>query len=228
MLKIIKTNKEIDQETILKYAPPTNDVVYMMQDDNKYNVDLIEHYVQNFMFIKDEEYRVGIIKEADKLSEKHQNKLLKFFENSDDNTIHLMFVSNEEHLLDTIKSRGNIYYDGKFDGEFNDSNIHKFAKTIITNSSQYNLLLEDESIFVSLYNINEVLLLNKIDEVIIQSSLIKLDQDTYKLLLNMLLNYYRQKNNYNAIEEILRVDEKPTTLNLNLQIDALLIKLKNL
>lgn len=55
-------------------------------------------------------YKIGIIKEADKLTDEAQNSLLKTLEEPRENTIIILLVENEDNILPTILSRTQKLY----------------------------------------------------------------------------------------------------------------------
>ena len=61
-------------------------------------------------------FLIGIIDDADSLSEAVQNKLLKTLEEPSEGTILLLGTSNRDHLLSTVKSRCSVIRLQDFDG----------------------------------------------------------------------------------------------------------------
>ncbi len=228
MLKIIEIQSQVDFEIIDKYSPTNCKFIEMFEVDDKYNIDSINDYIEAFSHARVEnEAFVGVIKNSSNLSEYHQNKLLKTFEESADDQIHLLFIDRSDRLLETIISRGIVYKESiKF--VYEDNKLHNFARKIITSSEGYKLLCEEDEIFRQLYKIEMSLNNQNIDQAILFSSQINFDKTKYKLFNNLVLNYLYEKKRNDLIREVFAIEMKTNyQVNLGLQVLSVLIIIKN-
>ncbi len=228
MLKIIETSNSATDQLIVKYSGYEGQYFEMPEIDGKYTIDSIQDYLTCFTHARIEgEKTVGVIKNGSNLSEYHQNKLLKSFEESDDDQIHLLFIDRSDRLLETIISRSVIYQED-ISFEFQDSELHKFAKEIVKTTDQYSLLLKEDEIFRELYKIRRSLQNGNIDQAIITCSAIKFDMSKYQLFNNLVLNHLYATKRLDLLNYVFEIELKTKyNVNLGMQVLAVLIAIKN-
>lgn len=228
MLKIIEVSSDVSIDLIDKYSSPNGQMFEMMEFDGKYNIDSINDYLGYFTHARDEnEVFVGIIKNGSNLSEYHQNKLLKTFEESNDDQIHLIFIDRSDKLLETILSRAIVYRESIV-YQFQDSELHKFAKPLISSIESYDLLLSEDPVFRELYKINKNLHAGNIDQAIINCAAIKFDRIKYQLFNNLVLNYLYETKRIDLLDYIFETELMSVyQVNLGLLVLRNLIKIKN-
>lgn len=228
MLKVIEVNSEITIDLIEKYGVKNAEPIEMMAFDGKYNIDSINDYLNYFTHTRvEDEVFVGVIKNGSSLSEYHQNKLLKTFEESSDDQIHLLFIDRSDRLLETILSRAIVYRESvNFD--FQDTELHKFAKPLVTTIETYDLLLAEDKIFRELYKIRKNLVAGNIDQAIINNSGIKYDRHTFLLFTNLVQNYLYETKRLDLLKFVFEVELKAKyQVNLGMQALSILIQIKN-
>lgn len=228
MLKIIEVSSDVSIDLIDKYSVSNGQMFEMMEFDGKYNIDSINDYLSYFTHARDEdEVFVGIIKNGSNLTEYHQNKLLKTFEESNDDQIHLIFIDCSDKLLETILSRAIVYRESIV-YQFQDSELHKFAKPLISSIESYDLLLSEDPVFRELYKINKNLYAGNIDQAIINCSAIKFDRIKYQLFNNLVLNYLYETKRIDLLDFIFETELMSVyQVNLGLLVLRNLIKIKN-
>ncbi|WOO86692.1 hypothetical protein RZE82_06125 [Mollicutes bacterium LVI A0039] len=229
MLKIIEINSEVTDEHIYKYSNGyTGNYFEMPEIDGKFTIDSIGDYLSYFTLARDAgDVDVGVIRNGNNLSEYHQNKLLKTFEESDDDQIHLIFIDRSDRLLETILSRSIVYRES-ITFEFQDTELHNFAKNIVTSIETYDLLMEEDPIFRELYKVNRNLQNGNIDQAIITCSSIKFDYDKYLLLNNLINNHLYATKRLDLLKFGFELELKSRyNVNYGLQVLALLIEIKN-
>lgn len=228
MLKVIEVNSEVSIDLIEKYGSKNSVYNEMMEFDGKYNIDSINDYLSYFTHARDEdEIFVGVIRNGSNLTEYHQNKLLKTFEESSDDQIHLLFIDRSDRLLETILSRAIVYREG-ISFEFQDSELHKFAKPIVTTIETYDLLLAEDPIFRELYKLRKNLVAGNLDQAIINCSGIKFDRHMYLLFSNLVQNFLYETKRLDLLKYVFEVELKSKyQVNLGLQVLSILIEIKN-
>lgn len=229
MLKIIETNTEVTDGLIAKYANGYQGTYFEMPEvEAKISIEAVNDYLSYFTHQRvEDELFVGVIKNGSNLSEYHQNKLLKTFEESSDDQIHLIFIDRSDRLLETIRSRSVIYKESQ-SFEFQDSELHKFAKQIVTTNEGYELLLKEDQIFRELYKINKNLENGNIDQAIINCASIKFDNDKYLLFNNLVNNHLYKTKRLELLKFGFDIEVKTKyQVNLGLQALSLLIEIKN-
>ncbi len=228
MLKIIELNSSVTEEIIAKYSQNSNEVIFMQLENDKYTIDSINEYINCFSYSREyDDTIVGIILNGHKLSDYQQNKLLKTFEESKDNHIHLIFIANKNLLLDTILSRA-IVLNEQNQFEYKHSKLHDFAKEIITTSEAYSLLLAEDEIFRQLYKIKNNLEANNIELAIVSCSQIKFDKVKYSLFNKLIQNYLYQRKRTSILKYLFEVELRTKyQVNLDLQALLVLIQIKN-
>lgn len=228
MLKIIELNSELTEELIYKYSDQTENYFEMENSDGKYTIDSINDYLNRFTYARSEdEITVGLIRYGSNLSDYHQNKLLKTFEESDDDQIHLIFIDRSDRLLETILSRAIIFRES-ISYEFQDSELHNFAKNIISSIETYDLLMKEDPYFRELYKINRNLETGNLEQAIITCSVIKFDQVKYELFNNLIINFLYRAKRLDLLKYVFEIELKTKyQVNLSLQVLAVLIKIKN-
>lgn len=229
MLKIIEINSPVTDQHIAKY---TNNYVgnyYEMPEiDGKFTIDSINDYLNYFTHARAEsEVYIGVIRNGNNLSEYHQNKLLKTFEESADDQIHLIFIDRSDRLLATVLSRSLIYRED-IAFEYLDTELHNFAKEIVTTTEAYSLLKDEDPYFRELYKIFLNLQTWNIDKAIITCSSIKFDYQKYLLLNNLINNFLYKTKRLDLLQNGFEIELRARyQVNYGLQVLALLIKLKN-
>lgn len=228
MLKVIEVNCEPSLELIEKYSVCKYSLVEMFEVGDKYNIDSISDYINAFNHARFEgEVVVGVIKNGSNLTEYHQNKLLKTFEESGDDQIHLLFIDRSDRLLATILSRAIIYRES-INFEFLETELHKFAKPIISNIETYELLQAEDPIFRVLYKVKKNLVSGNIEQAIINCSSIKFDAPKYTLFNNLILNILYETKRLDLLQKVFEIELKTKyQVNLGLQALAILIQIKN-
>ncbi len=228
MLKIIEINTAVTDEIITKYSKYHGQYYEMPEIDGKYTIDSIQDYLGCFTHTRLEgEKTVGVIRNGGNLSEYHQNKLLKSFEESGDDQIHLLFIDRSDRLLETIISRSIIYQES-ISFVFQDSELHKFAKDIVKTIDQYNLLLKEDDIFRELYKINRSLKNGNIDQAIITCSSLKFDNTKYQLFNNLIQNHLYATKRLDLLNYVFEIELKTKyNVNLGMQVLSILIAIKN-
>lgn len=228
MLKIIEVNTDITTDLIEKYGSKNANYIEMVEFDGKYNIDSINEYLGYFTHVQDEgEVFVGVIKNGSNLSEYHQNKLLKTFEESSDDQIHLIFIDRSDRLLETILSRAIVYRES-ITFNFLDTELHKFAKPLVTTIETYDLLMAEDDIFRELYKINKNITSGNIDQAIVNCSGIKFDRNTYLLFNNLIQNYLYQTKRLDLLKFVFEIELKAKyQVNLGMQVLSILIEIKN-
>ena len=103
--------RQVDAETSL-------DIVHMqMSGKTSYKVkEDVEPFIERLDMGAYGNFLVGIIDDADSLSEIAQNKLLKTLEEPRESVILLLGISNSERLLSTVRSRSSVIRAANFDG----------------------------------------------------------------------------------------------------------------
>lgn len=228
MLKIIEIDSVITEEVIYKYIGQETSYFQMQAVDGKFNIDSINEYLNYFTHVRMEgEICAGVIKSGEYLSEYHQNKLLKTFEESDDDQVHLLFIDRSDRLLETILSRG-ILIKEQIGFKFLDTELHNFAKPIISNSSLYQLLLDEDPIFRDLYKINKNLRVDNVEQAIINCSSIKFDKNYYQLFNNLVANYLYETKRLELLKTLFEIELKTKyQVNLGMQALTVLLEIKN-
>ncbi len=228
MLKIIELNKEVSTDLIEKYGSKNCSYNEMMEFDGKYNIDSINDYLNYFTHARAEgEVFVGVIRNGNNLTEYHQNKLLKTFEESSDDQIHLLFIDRSDRLLETILSRAVVYRES-INFEFQDTELHKFAKPIVSSTETYDLLLAEDPIFRELYKVRKNLVAGNLEQAIINCSAIKFDRHTYLLFSNLIQNFLYETKRIDLLKFVFEIELKSKyQVNLGLQVLSILIEIKN-
>lgn len=228
MLKIIEIDSVITDQIIYKHIGQETSYFQMQAVDGKFNIDSINEYLNHFTHVRiDNEICVGVIKNGEYLSEYHQNKLLKTFEESDDDQIHLLFIDRSDRLLETILSRGMIIKE-QVGFKFLDTELHKFAKPLISNGNLYQLLLDEDPIFRELYKINKNLRVGNIEQAIINCSGIKFDKNYYQLFNNLVANYLYETKRLELLKMLFDIELKTKyQVNLGMQALTVLLEIKN-
>lgn len=228
MLKIIELSSEVTFDLIEKYSLKNGQLFEMMEFDGRYNIDSINDYLSYFTHARDaDEVFVGIIKNGSNLTEYHQNKLLKTFEESNDDQIHLIFIDRSDRLLETILSRAIVYRES-ITYQYQDSELHKFAKPIIGSIEGYDLLLAEDPVFRELYKINKNLYSGNIDQAIINCTNIKFDKTKYQLINNLILNFLYDTKRIDLLDFVFETELMSVyQVNLGLLVLRVLIKIKN-
>lgn len=228
MLKIIEINSTITDDLIEKYASYDGGYYEMTEIDGKFNIDSINDYLSYFTHARLEgEKYVGVIRNGSNLTEYHQNKLLKTFEESDDDQIHLIFIDRSDRLLETILSRSIVFRES-INFEFQDTELHNFAKDIVSTIETYDLLLAEDDVFRELYKINRNLKAGNIDQAIINCSGIKFDGPKYTLFNNLVLNHLYETKRLDLIKFVFEIELKSKyQVNLGMQVLSILIQIKN-
>lgn len=229
MFKIIETMKSVSNDLISTYTETTNFEKFVMPlVDGKYSIESINEYTNHFSLKPaDQEVRVGIITDGHLLSEYHQNKLLKIFEDSSDDEFHLILIDRSDRLLDTILSRAII---SKELDEYSylENKLHDFAKDIIITGDQYRLLSEDSDYFQTLYKVSKFVSNGQIDNAIVQIGRIKLDNVRFGLFINCLNKIFYETKRIDLLEQAFETEMRcKFQVNLNVQALNLLIKVKN-
>lgn len=225
MLKIIECNQLLTEEYINQYIGDDYESHQMQMQEGKYTIESINDYQYQFSLsnLEDKQGVVGVIIRGDLLSEYHQNKLLKLFEDSRDNQIHLIFIDRADRLLDTIVSRG-IVISEQSSFVFEDNQLHNFGKRIIKTSSQYQLMNDDAETFRILYKINANLQNGNINQAILNLNSLKLNKDTYNLFVNLVYNYLYETKRNDILTELFEIELRTVyQVNYNLQAIAMLI-----
>ncbi|MFA6513922.1 MAG: AAA family ATPase [Patescibacteria group bacterium] len=100
-------------EALESYQGFNSDLHILKSEDNKKSISIEQVRV----FIKDlslssflDSYKIGIIKEADSLTNEAQNAILKTLEEPRDKVIVILLARSEDNLLPTILSRGQKLY----------------------------------------------------------------------------------------------------------------------
>lgn len=103
--------RQVDAETSL-------DIVHMqMSGKTSYKVkEDVEPFIERLDMGAYGNFLVGIIDDADSLSEIAQNKLLKTLEEPRESVILLLGISNSERLLSTVRSRSSVIRAANFEG----------------------------------------------------------------------------------------------------------------
>ncbi len=228
MLKIVEISSEVPENLITKYSQYNGQYFEMPEIDGKFTIECINDYLSYFTHARMEgEKYVGVIRNGSNLSEYHQNKLLKTFEESDDDQIHIIFIDRSDRLLETILSRSIIYRES-IDFKFQDTELHNFAKDIVTTIETYDLLMAEDSIFRDLYKINRSLRDGNIDQAIINCSGIKFDKPRYLLFNNLVLNHLYATKRLDLLKFVFEIEAKTKyQVNLGLQVLSILIEIKN-
>ncbi len=226
MLKIIETSSYISEELIEKYSSNV-DYTLMYHEENKYTIDSINEYLSVFDHRRAPgEIQVGVIKAGADLSVYHQNKLLKTFEDSDDDQIHLLFTTSIDNLLPTIISRG-ILFREDIEFKFVDSELHNFAKTIVYSAPSYDLLKNEDEIFRTLYKIRKFISNGNIDGAIIECSKTKFTKVTFQLFVRLIQNVLYEQKRLDLLTELFEVERQCNyQVNLNMQATKLLVIIK--
>ncbi len=228
MLKIIELNSEVTDSLIAKYSGYDGQYFEMSEIDGKFNIDCINDYLGYFTHARaDDEVYVGVIRNGSNLSEYHQNKLLKTFEESDDDQIHLIFIDRSDRLLETILSRSIVYRES-INFEFQDTELHNFAKDIVTTIETYDLLMAEDEIFRNLYKIKRNLTAGNIEQAIINCSSIKFDGPKYTLFNNLVINHLYATKRLDLLKFVFEIELKTKyQVNLGMQVLSILIEIKN-
>lgn len=228
MLKIIETNLSVDEELIGQYLPAEYETYQMYLQENKYTIESISDYQNVFSLGKLDKMAgmAGIITNGELLSEYHQNKLLKLFEDSNDQQLHLLFIDRSDRLLDTVRSRGLILRDPTT-FKYEDNELHNFGRKIVSSNAHYQLLLDNDPIFRVLYKIDANLNAPNINQGIININSVKLTADTYNLFTNLVYNHlYKTKRN-DLLAELFEIELRSKyQVNYNLQAIGMLITIK--
>ncbi|MBQ0017660.1 MAG: hypothetical protein KBS63_00410 [Clostridiales bacterium] len=108
----------------------TNMDIYHMSMSGKqgYKVeDDVEPFIEKLSMSPYGRYRIGIIDEADLLSEIVQNKLLKTLEEPEPGSVIILAASNRDNLLQTVRSRCSLIRMSDYVGEDDESREHNEA-----------------------------------------------------------------------------------------------------
>ena len=90
-------------------AGSSMDIVRMqMSGKNGYKVEDANAFMERLDMGAYGRFLIGMIEDADRLSETVQNKLLKTLEEPRENVVILLGTSNREHLLSTVRSRCSV------------------------------------------------------------------------------------------------------------------------
>lgn len=101
-----KVNKFIEEYLGQKGLAKISKTVTVQRDSKKQSIGINEIRNQSdFLFNKDINAKVLIIDEAEKLTTEAQNSLLKITEEPPENSLIVLLTSNENYLLQTIRSR---------------------------------------------------------------------------------------------------------------------------
>ncbi len=98
---------------ITTYDLDTNPDIHLLdpKDENSIGIEEIKNLQLEMRYKPfQEKFQIGIIVDAEKLTMQSQNALLKFLEDSTEESIYVLYVDNEKNLLPTILSRGRITY----------------------------------------------------------------------------------------------------------------------
>ena len=101
------------EHSITEYDLNTNPDIHLLNpiDKNTIGIEEIKGFQLEMRYKPfQEKFQVGIIMDAEKLTIQSQNALLKFLEESEEESIYILYVDNEKNLLPTILSRGRITY----------------------------------------------------------------------------------------------------------------------
>lgn len=193
--------------------------------DNKYKLESLNDYIHSFSFISEREYNIGLIEDAQLLSELIQNKLLKTLEESNDNTIHILTCTNTNSILDTILSRSEIYKLSSTAFAFGDSELEKFAKTIVRSNLEYQLYQDDIKFFQDCYELKKSLSQNNPYLHFKLFSEMTIDDKKYILLIKTIQNYLYENKLLTLLKESFEYEKRcGTNANYRLQLESLLIK----
>lgn len=228
MLKIIEVNDKVSDDLIFKYSTDNCNYFELPLIDDKYTIESVNEYLNYFSHSRNEgEIVVGVIKDGSKLSEYHQNKLLKTFEDSADDQYHLIFIDKNERLLSTILSRA-LTYKSDVNFKYEDNDLHNFAKKIITSQAGYNLLKEEDEIFRKLYVINKNIEVGNLEKAILNCSKINFNNVTYSLFNNLILNNLYKNKRLDLLKYVFELEGRTQyNINLNIQALSILIEIKN-
>lgn len=101
------------EHSITEYDLNTNPDIHLLDsvDKNTIGIEEIKSFQLEMRYKPfQEKFQIGIIVDAEKLTMQSQNALLKFLEDSTEESIYVLYVDNEKNLLPTILSRGRITY----------------------------------------------------------------------------------------------------------------------
>lgn len=101
---------------------------------------------------KSAELKLFIIINSEKMTIEAQNSLLKILEEPGNNTMFLLHTNNPDRLLETIKSRCEIF-EVKFDNDSEDTNIEYIFKDFV--NKKYLEKIKSVEIFLKDYNNKE-------------------------------------------------------------------------
>ncbi|MBI2356518.1 hypothetical protein HYV12_00455 [Candidatus Dojkabacteria bacterium] len=105
------------------------DIHYLTTVENSLGIEEVKKFVQSMMFKPFQEiYQIAIIDNAEKLTTEAQNSLLKTLEESGDSTVFFLLTSSEGLLLDTIRSRGSLYYGDMGNNHFESEVVGSFLE----------------------------------------------------------------------------------------------------
>ena len=118
-------------------AGTSMDIVRMQKSGKtSYQVKDADEFTERLSMGSYGRYLIGIIDDADSLSEVVQNKLLKTLEEPHDSVILLLGTSNRDHLLNTVRSRCSVirlqdYYESDYE-EGSAEDIKRAAELLLS------------------------------------------------------------------------------------------------
>lgn len=193
-----------------------NNLINNTKIENNFDVSVIEPEnniidkdkilnIQNKFLTKsfNDLYKIYFIKSAEKMNQSASNKLLKFLEEPNENIIGILFTSNINMILPTIRSRCEIFNTEKT--KIIEPEIAEFVDELKkqVNSNRYDII----TCMRSYKNIEREKLIK-----IFENLIIELD--------NMEFN--------NKYERILKLNEAITWLNSSVNIELIFIKIANI
>ena len=137
--------------------------------------------------------KIYIINEAEKLNVQAANSILKFLEEPEENIVAILVTNNLYQILDTIVSRCQIISLNRKNSYDNMSTLDKILSIINSNTENLELLIETSIKFVNYLEKNRtdtILMTNKLWHNNIK------DRNDYLISYNILLFYYKDIINY--------------------------------
>lgn len=134
-LMCLERHVDLNNHEDVHYMKPTGKTGYRVGD--------ADTFIKSLSMMPHGDLSIGVIDDADSMSEIIQNKLLKIIEEPPESTVIILLVSNKERLLSTIRSRCKIkfldkekenIFDSKYqtmvDSFFNSKFFYQFRDTI--------------------------------------------------------------------------------------------------
>lgn len=177
--------------------------------------------------------KVYIIYNAEKLNPSAANSILKFLEEPEEGIIAILVTDNIHQLLDTIISRCQIISFSREDLKKEQSKMDRLKKIISLNVENFEQIVENSILFINYYE------KNKLDTILNTKSLflnIFTDKILVECALEIMILYYKEAihlklNKENELfenQELVDITNNNTIEQLNYKINVIMTSKKNI